>query len=84
MNFYYLVCEQGDGFKFIAPGALFSSLKEAQEFRDRYRIALYKSVEIKSTSISIENIIIALLKSEMKDSVELREMVLPNPNVGDE
>jgi hypothetical protein len=83
MNFYYLVCEQEDGFKFIVPGTLFSSLKEAQEYYNGYRTDLYKSVEIKTTSVPLENLITALVKSLLNNSPwtnDLREIVLPNPN----
>jgi len=83
MDFYYLICEEDDGFKFIPPSAIFSDHEEALSYFKRYRTELYKNVEIMKKSIPIEKLLIELVKSELNGSVwreEFRELILPNPN----
>jgi len=61
MNFYFLVLEQSDGFKFPVRGTLCSSLDEIKTTYNSYKKELYESVQIKEVSISVEEVLTLLV-----------------------
>lgn len=75
MIFYHLVCEQQDGFKFVSSSSLSSSRQEIETYLTKFCKDLYRTVEIKSVEISVEEIVIALVKGKSLD-----KLLFPDPN----
>lgn len=62
MDLYYLVIEEYSGFKYPIRESLSSSLEEVEKYLTKFKVELYKNVEIKTTSISIDDLICILMK----------------------
>jgi hypothetical protein len=72
MNFYFLVCEQSDGFSFPIRSTVCSSKEEIEQTLKSYKTELYKSVYIRKVSISLEKVISLLVSC----SGEVKEVIM--------
>jgi hypothetical protein len=71
MNFYTLLVEQFDDFKFTV-GFYFHE-NEIQDFYKVYRKDLYKSVSIRTISLSIEEVLEVLIATNKDAQLLLRD-----------
>lgn len=62
MNFYYLVVEQYDGFRYPVRNSFSNTENDVQKYLENFKKDLYKSIEIKNVSATIEDIIVSLVR----------------------